>query len=150
MIISSWPRLVIGTLALMISGAIGMFAWSIETCTGDAADSLWLAAPTLLGNLLAWALLGHRVPSKLVLLVAALPALAAVSYSLSTIHLAVGYFGHGIGACSVMRPGQEFGLDGREPLFIGLWVVTCASFWGGLAPVVLRAIRVHGGSLESE
>jgi hypothetical protein len=144
--ISSWPRLVIGTLVLMISAAIGFIAWSVETCAGASAGSLWLGAPTLFGTLLAWWLLGRRVPSKLVLVVALVPALAALSYTMSTIQLATGFLGKGLSACSVLKPGQDFAADGREFLFIILWVLACASFWGGLAPVVARAIRVHGAS----
>jgi hypothetical protein len=143
--ISSWPRLVIGTLLLMIGTANGMLAWSVETCTGASADSLWRGIITLLANVVAWALLARRMPSRPVLFVAALPALAALSYSISTIQLAVGYFAHGLSACSVLKAGQEFPTDGREPLFIILWLLVCLSFWGGLAPVVARAVRVHGG-----
>lgn len=150
MIIASWPRLVFGTLLLMIGAATGMVAWSVETCTGAAADSLWTGAITLVANLVAWAFLARRMPSKPVLFVAALPALAALSYSVSTIQLAVGYFGHGSSACSVIKAGQDFPPDGREPLFVILWLLVCASFWGGLAPVVARAIRVHGGISGNE
>jgi hypothetical protein len=150
MTISSWPRLVIGTLLLMFSAATGLTAWSVETCIGDKAGSLWIGAFTLAINIAAWFLLGRRVPSKLVLLVALLPALAALSYTISTVQLAAGYLLHDRGACDVMRPGQEFGLDGREPLFIALWLLVCITFWSGLAPVVLRAIRVYGGSSDSD
>ena len=150
MIISSWPRLVIGALLLMIGAATGVLAWSIETCTGDSADSLWTGTLTLAANLAAWALLGRRVPSKLVLFVAALPVLAALSYSISTIQLAAGHLGNGLSACAVIKPGQEFGPDGREPLFIILWLLVCASFWIGLTPVLARAVRVHGGISNSE
>ena len=150
MTISSWPRLVIGTLTLMVSAATGMLAWSIETCAGNSAGSLWMGAVTLAANVLAWALLGTRVPSKLVLLVSVLPALAALSYSLSTFQLASGHLLDGLGACAVMKPGQEFGADGREPLFIALWLCVCLSFWGGLVPVVVRALRVHGGLSDDD
>ena len=150
MTISSWPRLVIGTLVLMIGSAGGLVAWSVETCSGGSADSLVMGAATLFANVLAWWLLGRRVPSKLVLLVALLPALAAISYTISTVQLAIGYLVHGLSACSVLKPGQEFGMDGRELPLVMLWLLVCASFWGGLAPVVARAIRVHGGVSESE
>lgn len=150
MIISSWPRLVIGTLVLMISAGTGLMAWSVETCAGDSAGSLWMGAITLAANILAWALLGRRVPSKLVLFVAVLPALAALSYTMSTIQLVTGYLGDGLGACAVIKPGQGFGEDGREPWFILLWLLVCASFWGGLVPVVARALRVHGGLSNGE
>ena len=150
MSIRSWPRLVIGTLLLMISAATGMMAWSVATCDGAQAGSLWIGAATLAANVLAWAMLGSRMPSKLVLVVALLPALAALSYTVSTIQLAAGYFGDGLSACSVLKPGQAFAHDGREPLFIFLWLLVCISFWGGLAPVVVRAIRVHGGSSDGE
>jgi hypothetical protein len=149
-IIASWPRLVIGTLLLLIGAATGMLAWSIITCAGDSVDSLWTGAIALVANLIAWALLGSRMPSKLVLVVAALPALAALSYTASTIQLAVGYFGEGLSACDVLKDGAEFGHDGREPIFITLWLLVCLSFWGGLAPVVARAVRVHGGLANDE
>jgi hypothetical protein len=150
MITSSWPRLVIGTLVMMLSAATGVSAWSVATCNGASAGSLWLGAATLATNIVGWALLGRRVPSKLVLLVALVPALGALSYTISTINLAAGYLGKGLSACTVLKGGQEFAHDGREPYFIILWLLVCISFWGGLAPVVLRAIRVHGGSTDSE
>ena len=150
MTISSWPRLVIGTLVLMIGSAGGLVAWSVETCSGGSADSLVMGAATLFANVLAWWLLGRRVPSKLVLLVALLPALAAISYTISTVQLAIGYLGHGLSACSVLKPGQEFGMDGNEPFFVILWLFACFVFWGGLIPVIARAIRVHGGTSDSD
>ena len=147
--ISSWPRLVIGTLLLLIAAATGVLAWSVETCSGSSADSLWLGAVTLVTNIAGWGLLGRRVPSKPALFVATLPALAALSYSISTIQLAAG-FAKGLSACSVLKPGQDFAPDGQEPLFIILWLLVCVSFWAGLAPVVARAIRVHGGVANDE
>ena len=150
MITASWPRLVIGTLALIIGAATGLMAWSVATCDSGQAGSLWLGAATLILNILAWSLLGSRLPSKLVLLVALVPAICAISYTASTIQLGAGFLGDGLSACSVIKPGLPFGKDGREPLFIGLWLLACTSFWGGLAPVVLRAIRVHGGNSDGE
>ena len=134
----------------MIGNATGMFAWSVETCANDSAGSLWVGAVTLAANVIAWVLLGRRVPSKLVLLVAVLPALAALSYTVSTVQLTAGYLGKGLSACDIIKAGQDFGMDGREPLFIVLWLLACISFWGGLAPVVLRAIRVHGGISDGD
>jgi hypothetical protein len=148
-IISSWPRLVIGTLLLLIAAATGVLAWSVETCSGSSADSLWVGAVTLVANVAGWGLLGRRVPSKPVLFVAALPALAALSYSISTIQLATGLF-EGLSACSVLKTGQDFAPDGQEPLFVILWLLVCVSFWAGLAPVLARAIRVHGGTSDHD
>ena len=150
MTISSWPRLVIGTLLLLTGAATGMLAWSVVTCAGDKVDSLWTGALALVANLIAWALLGSRMPSRLVLIVAVLPALAAMSYTASTFHLAAGYFGEGLSACDVLKDGADFGYDGREPAFIVLWLLVCLSFWGGLAPVLARAVRVHGGPSNDE
>jgi len=150
MIISSWPRLVFGTLLLLVGAATGMLAWSVETCAGSSAGSLWTGAITLVANLGAWALLGRRMPSKPVLFVAVLPALAALSYSVSTFQLAAGYLGQGLGACAILKGSPEFGVDGREIWFVILWLLVCASFWGGLAPIVDRAIRVHGGNSTRE
>ena len=129
----------------MLSGATGLVAWSVLTCAGGSVGGLWLGAVTLVANVLAWVLVGSRMPSKLVLVVALLPALAALSYTTSTIQLAAGYFGEGLSACSVLRNGQDFPNDGREPLFIILWFLVCTSFWGGLVPVMMRALRVHAG-----
>jgi hypothetical protein len=85
-----------------------------------------------------------------VLFVAALPALAALSYSWSTLQLAVGYLFRGRGACALLKADETFPADGREPLFIFLWLLVCLSFWAGLIPVLMRALRVHGGFSERE
>ena len=150
MITSSWPRLVIGTILLLVGAATGVLAWTIETCTGGSADSLWTGGVTLLANLLAWLLLGRRVPSKLVLFVAVLPAIAALSYSVSTAQLTIGYLSDSQSACALITKNEAFAPNGREPLYITLWLLVCASFWAGLAPVVMRALRVHGGIGDSE
>ena len=146
---TSGHRLFIGTFVLMLSGATGLVAWSVLTCAGGSAGGLWLGAVTLVANILAWVLVGSRMPSKLVLVIGLLPALAALSYTISTIQLAAGYFGEGLSVCSVLKD-QDFPKDGREPLFIFLWFLVCTSFWGGLVPVVMRAIRVHGGTSNGE
>ena len=147
---TSRARLIIGTFVLMLSAATGLVAWSVLTCAGGSTGGLWLGAVTLVANVMAWVLVGNRMPSRLVLVIALLPALAALSYTASTIQLAAGYFGDGLSACSVLRDGQDFPDDGREPLFIGLWFLVCTSFWGGLAPVAVRALRVHGGLSNGE
>ena len=90
------------------------------------------------------------MPSKLVLFVAVLPTLAALSYTLSAVQLTWGFLADGKGACFVITGEEGVGLDGREILFVPLWLLVCASFWGGLVPVVLRALRVHGGLGDSE
>jgi hypothetical protein len=148
--LSSRHRLIAGTFVLIVSGATGLVAWSVQPCIDGSTGALWLGVVTLVANILAWLLIGRRMPSKLVLFVGLLPALAALSYTLSTIQLASGHFGDGLSACSVLRPGQEFPADGREPLFITLWFLVCTSFWGGLVPVALRAIRVYAGPSNNE
>ena len=150
MTISSRSRLILGTFILTLSAATGLVGWSVLTCAGGSVGGLWLGAVTLLANILAWVLVGSRMPSKLVLVIGLLPALAALSYTTSTIQLAAGYFGDGLSACSILRDGQEFPEDGREPLFITLWFLVCTSFLGGLVPVVVRALRVHGGIANGE
>ena len=147
---NSGHRLFIGTFVLMLSGATGLVAWSVLTCFNGSVGGLWLGVVTLIANIIAWVLVGRRMPSKLVLVIGLLPALAALSYTISTIQLAAGYFGDGLSACSVLREGQDFPNDGREPLFIGLWFLVCTSFWGGLVPVIVRALRVHAGISDDE
>ena len=141
MITASWPRLVIGTIFLFVGAAEGYLAWALENCTMSVADSLTVpAAITLVANVLAWLLLARRVPSKLVLFVAFLPAIAAISYTVTTLQITYGYL-EGRSACATIT-GDPHGFDGRETLGIFLWLLVCASFWGGLIPVLRRAISV--------
>lgn len=139
---SSWPRLVIGTILLILGAANGYMAWAVENCTGSKADSLILPAViTIVLNGLAWLLLARRVPSKLVLFVAVLPALAAISYTMTTLKIAYGYLVMGSSACATLT-GDPHVMDGREPMGIFLWSLASLSFWVGLLPVVRRAILV--------
>ena len=143
MITASWPRLVIGTICLFVGAAFGFLAWAMTTCIGGNADGLATGGiVALAANAIAWLLLARRVPSKLVLFVAILPALAAAMYSWSTIQMGVGYLVHGESVCALITAEKDVGVDGREPLLIFLWLLVCASFWAGLIPVVRRAISV--------
>ncbi|HEX6219023.1 MAG TPA: hypothetical protein VFZ35_07095 [Sphingomicrobium sp.] len=140
---SSWPRLVIGTILLFIGAGYGYLGWAVETCMSGQANALLTSGVVaLVANVLAWLMLGRRVPSKLVLFVAALPAVAALIYSSSTLQLAFGYLIQGQGACALISADEGAGVDGRETLFIFVWLLVCASFWGGLIPVLRRAITV--------
>ena len=142
MITSSWPRLVVGTIFLFVGAATGVLAWALETCVGGKADSMWNGAVTLALNVLGWLLLGRRVPSKIVLFVAALPALAALIYTWSALQLSFGYLANGTSACAFIMADDTRAYDGRELLFIFLWLAASVSFWLGLVPVARRAISV--------
>ena len=150
MITASWPRLVVGTILLFIGAATGAMAWALETCSGGNADSLWTGGVTLIANVFAWMLLGSRVPSKLVLFVAVLPAIAALSYSYSTAQLTIGFLTDGQGACEYIMGDEEMGRDGRELWFIMLWLLASLSFWAGLVPVAIRALRVHTPIIDND
>jgi hypothetical protein len=139
---SSWPRLVVGTIFLFIAAATGVLAWALETCAGGKAGSMWNGAITFALNTVAWLMLGRRVPSKIVLFVAALPAIAAINYSWSALQLTFGYLANGTGVCGFIMADDTRALDGRELLFITLWLLASVSFWIGLVPVVRRAITV--------
>ena len=142
MITASWPRLVIGTILLFVGAAEGYLAWGLETCTGGEAGSLLTGGiVTLAANVLAWLLLARRVPSKLVLFVAALPALAALAYSYSTLQLTGALFS-GQGACELISGEKDIGRDGREAIFVILWWLASSSFWTGLITVARRAVSV--------
>jgi len=141
MITASWPRLVIGTILLFVGAAEGYLAWAWENCADSVADSLILPAlVTLALNVVAWLLLGRRVPSKLVLFVAFLPALAALSYTMTTTQITLGYL-RGSSVCSTIT-GDAHDFTGRDLIGIFLWLLVCVSFWAGLIPVVRRAISV--------
>ena len=150
MITASWPRLVVGTILLFIGAATGAMAWALETCTGGAADSLWTGGITLAVNIIAWMLLGSRVPSKLVLFVAVLPAIAALSYSYSTAQMTLGFLTEGQSACEYLTGDGEVGRDGNELWFIILWLLASLSFWVGLIPVAARALRVHTPIIDND
>jgi hypothetical protein len=138
-----WPRLVIGTILLFVGAAEGYLAWAFENCTMSVADSLTFpAVVTWILNALAWLLLARRVPSKLVLFVSVLPALAAFSYSVTTLQIAYGYFVEAKSACATIT-GLQHGFDGREPLGILLWLLASTSFWAGFAIVARRAISIR-------
>jgi hypothetical protein len=142
MITASWPRLVIGTILLFVGAAEGYLAFALENCVGPTANSFVIPAlATWLLNALAWLLLARRVPSKLVLFVAALPALAALSYSITTAQIAYGYVVAGKGACATIT-GEPSGSAGGGLLDILLWLLACASFWAGFVIVARRAISV--------
>ena len=143
MSMASWPRLVIGTILLFIGAAFGFLAWAIETCMSGQANALLTSgAVALVANFVAWLMLGRRVPSKLVLFVSVLPTVAALMYSWSTLQLTFGYLSNGRGACALITADPDAGADGRELVFIILWLLVCASFWSGFIPVVRRAIGV--------
>jgi hypothetical protein len=140
---SSWPRLVIGTILLFVGAGYGYLAWAIETCMSGEANALMTSGVVaLIANALGWILLARRVPSRLVLFVAALPAIAALIYSWSTLQRTIGYLVNGQGACALISADKGAGLDGREGLFILVWLLVCASFWAGFTVVARRAINV--------
>jgi hypothetical protein len=142
MITSSWPRLVVGTLFLFVGAATGVLAWALETCAAGRADSMWNGGITLALYFLGWLLVGRRVPSIVVLFVAALPTRAAFSYSWWSLQLGFGYLASGTSVCGVFMTDDTRAPDGRELLFITSWLLASVSFCLGLVPVVRRAISV--------
>ena len=142
MITASWPRLVIGTILLFVGAAEGYLAFALENCAGSGTNSFVIPGlATWLLNAFAWLLLARRVPSKLVLFVAALPALAALGYSYTTLQIAYGYVAAGKSACATIT-GDPSGPGGGGLLDILLWLLASASFWAGLAIVARRAISI--------
>jgi len=142
MITASWPRLVIGTILLFVGAAEGYLAFALESCVGSGTNSFIVpGVATWLLNAFAWLLLARRVPSKLVLFVAALPALAALSYTVTTLQVTYGYVAGAKGICTTIT-GEDHGRSGSDLLGILLWLLATASFWAGLAIVAKRAISV--------
>jgi hypothetical protein len=116
-------------------------AWTAETCTGNAPDSLFLGIFTLPLNCLGIALLAWRPRLGPFLAVAIVPAIIAMPYTLKTAQLAHGYLSQGLGACDVLMEYGPWGPSGDEPLFLALWVSATAVFWLGLALAGWRAYR---------
>ena len=122
----------------------GLLAWSAETCTGNAPESLFLGIVTLPLNTLGVALLVWRPRPGPLLAIAAVPALAAAPYTLKTAELAQVYLSGGLGACDVLTGYGPWGPSGDEPFLLTLWISAAAVFWLGLALAAWRAYRGAG------
>ena len=121
-------RAVLAFVLLTLGGFNGLLAGSVETCTGNAPDSLMLFPITLALNTIGMLLLCWR-PNRLAAgLAAAIPTLLALNYSSTAFLLATG-----TPACTIITGDPQWGLSGEEAFLAGGWGACALIFWIGLA-----------------
>ena len=126
----------LGAILLLLGAALGAMAFVVETCTGNAPDSL-LVAPFVLGlNVLGFAALGWSSRPWVVGAVALIPGLAAVRYSFKTVLLA-----SGVPACELITGETGWEQTPDHAHLVMLWVATALSFWLGLAGALWRGVH---------
>lgn len=128
---------VLATLLLSLGALNAILCIKIETCTGGVADSLIGGVFTLILYAAGIAALVLLRPPRSAYL-ALLPAtVIAIWHSVFAVRFFGGYWLHDVSACYAIVGGfapENAGqwMDGREPLFICLWLVLSALFWAGL------------------
>ena len=129
-------RAVLAFVILTLGGLNALLAGSVETCTGNAADSLFGFVITLPLNMLGMALLGWRVPRIAVVIAAALPTVLALRYTLLAIELA-----SGTPACTIITGDTHWEPGGDESTFALGWGAATLVFWIGLAVALVGGYR---------
>lgn len=127
-----------GATLLLFLGAFNAFlCWNLETCTGNAADSLHGGLLTLPFYLLGWWIIPKQSRSAIVW-VAAIPGILTLLVSFWTLHLAALW-----NACKAMT-GSPFEPSGDELWFVILWTLVSLTFWVGLA----MTLKIAGWNKE--
>jgi|GEM_PF-5918097 len=129
-------RAVAAFLILTLSGLFGFIAGIVETCTGNAPDSLLGFIVTLPLNLLGVALLCWRPNRVAVSLAAIIPALLSISYPIVAIKLLAG-----MPACTVITGTTEWAPTGNETMLGVAWMATALILWIGLATALAGGYR---------
>jgi hypothetical protein len=119
----------------------GLLAWNIDTCTGNAPDSLFGGVITLPLNGAGMALLAWKPRPVPMTATVAVPALLAIPYAWTTAALTHGYLERGMGACDMISQYGPWEPSGDEFFLIVLWLAAAAVFWLGLALAGSRAYR---------
>ena len=110
----------------------------METCTGNAPDSLaagWLVLPL---NIVGFALLAQRPTLPGFILGGILPSVAAVSYTHQALLLLAG-----VPACGLISEYGPWEPSGEEASLGLLWLACSIVFWLGLALTLYRGYRAR-------
>lgn len=115
--------------AALMSGAFGSLVMlASESCSENVADALHAWVIVLPMNLLGMIVLGWRPNRIAVVLVAAIPALAAAACTHVAWLLATG-----VPACTITTGITAWEASGEETMLAMAWGLTAAIFWIGLA-----------------
>lgn len=129
-------RAIAAFILLTLAGFNGLIAFSVDTCTQNAPDSLIGFIFTLPLNLAGMALLAWNPKRLAVALAAIIPALLALPYTMGTIELL-----SGAPACTVLTGETTWEPSGEEGLFKAAWGACVLIFWLGLAYALLGGYR---------
>lgn len=121
-----------GVLLITLGAANGFLATKLETCTMNAADSMlggFLNLPLYalgFAAIIVWPLSRWAWFSLA-------PALLGFGYHLIwTVHFAYHYLAINGGVCDLIAGGEPWGLEGREPMYLSLWIVLSAMISAGM------------------
>jgi hypothetical protein len=130
-----------GFVLLLLAGLNALIAWNVDTCTGNAPDSLYGVIFTLPLNALGIAALTWNTRPGPLLAAASVPVLPALYYTVRTLELTFGYLGGTMTACEAVSDYGPWEPSGDELHLIALWLSAVAVFWLGLAFAGWRAYR---------
>ena len=130
-------RWTVASVLLLLGACNSLLAWNIETCTGNAADSLNGGLLTLPLYVLGWVVIPKRLNGGFAVVVA-IPVLINALVLFWTARLAIGW-----NACRVIT-GAPFEPTGDELWFVSLWTLVCLAFWLGMT----LTIKVSGWNKE--
>ncbi|WP_370179155.1 hypothetical protein [Alteriqipengyuania sp.] len=129
-------RAVLAFLILTLGGIFGWLAGVMETCTGNAPDSLLGFIITLPLNVVGVALLCWKPHRIAVILAGAIPVLLSFSYLSVALKLLAG-----IPACTIITGMDEWPPTGDETKLGFVWLATALILWIGLATALAGGYR---------
>ena len=129
-------RAALACMILTLSGLNGLLAGTMETCTGNAPDSLLGFVISLPLNVIGVALLCWRPQRVAVLLAALIPALLSIPYMMLAMELLAG-----APACTVITGNPEWPRTGEETTLGLAWLCTGLILWIGLAYAMAGGYR---------
>ena len=129
-----------GFLLLYLGAGSGWLGLVTGTCAQNSADDLFFGVYALVFYAAGMLRLIRRPRMRaayLVLIPLAIPVWREAKFA---VRLAYGYVANGTSACMQLK-GGPYGLDGREPFFIAVWLGVVALLGLGLPFAIRRAGR---------
>ena len=141
---------VVGAMLLLLGALNSMIARVADTCTQNSPDSLVGGVFTVALNIIGFLCLAFADRPRTVVIASALPALAALSYTLFAIGFWEGVANRSMAACTAITGDPSWQQSGDESFLVGLWLAVALSFWAGLAAASFFAHRRHQEGHKSD